>query len=64
MGSALGTHPRHPVSTQTHTRTQPTIQNTFVPLQTQTATPTDAMNVDPIAIVPLNAPTTHNTDLA
>jgi hypothetical protein len=63
MGSALGTHPRHPVSTQTHTRTQPTIQNTSVPLQTQTATPTDAMNVDPIAIVPLNAPTTHNTDL-
>jgi hypothetical protein len=63
IGSALWTHPRRPVSTQTHTRTQPTIQDTSVSLQTQTATPTDAMNVDPTTIVPLNAPTTHNTDL-
>jgi hypothetical protein len=63
MGSSFGTHPRRPMSNHTPAHTQPIIQMTSVPSQTQTATPTDAMSVDNNAIVPLNAPTMHNTDL-
>jgi hypothetical protein len=62
IGSSLGTHPRRPMSTEPRAPTQPIFQNTSAPLQTQTTTPADDMNVDNTAIVPLSAPTMHNTD--
>jgi hypothetical protein len=62
MGSSLGTHPRRPMSIQTQAPTQPILQTTSAPLQTQITTPADDMKVDNNAIVPLSAPAMHNTD--